>query len=58
MQTDRGFGTSHTTDVTYVPVSIDMATGMIKTRKELKHRFLVRGEQGPTAGLLLELHHP
>ncbi len=42
-QTDRGFGTSHTTEVTYVPVSVDMATGIIKTRKELKHRFMVRG---------------
>lgn len=36
--TDRGFSVSHTAEVSYVPVSVDLATGAIKSRKDTKHR--------------------
>ncbi|PNH12319.1 hypothetical protein TSOC_000813 [Tetrabaena socialis] len=52
--TDRGYNVSHSTDVTHVPTQIDLQTGeraaagpccepgpggMVKNRKEYKHRF-------------------
>lgn len=37
--TDRGFRASHSVEVAHVPTHIDLQTGMIKLRKECKHRF-------------------
>ncbi|GFH26290.1 uncharacterized protein HaLaN_24417, partial [Haematococcus lacustris] len=42
--TDRGFSASHSTEVTYVPISVDLATGAIKNRRETKHKFTVHWE--------------
>ncbi|GLI65551.1 hypothetical protein VaNZ11_009113 [Volvox africanus] len=39
--TDRGYNVSHSTEVTHVPMQIDLQTGLIKNRKEYKHRFHV-----------------
>lgn len=36
--TDRGFSVSHTADVLHVPQSVDLATGAIENRKEIRHR--------------------
>lgn len=37
--TDRGYHVSHSTEVSHVPMQIDLQTGLIKNRKEYKHRF-------------------
>lgn len=42
--TDRGFSASHSTETQHVPVSVDLTTGQIKTRKDTKHRFAIHWE--------------
>jgi len=42
--TDRGFSASHSTEVTHVPISIDLTTGLIKNRKDTKHKFTIHWE--------------
>eukprot|EP00798_Chlamydomonas_sp_ICE-L_P013833 gene13833-19754_t len=37
--TDRGFKSSYSITAAYVPVQIDLTTGVIKNRRETKHRF-------------------
>lgn len=39
--TDRGFKASHSAEVSLVPVSVDLTSGLIKTRKDIKHRFSI-----------------
>mmetsp|Transcript_26912 Transcript_26912/g.58761 ORF Transcript_26912/g.58761 Transcript_26912/m.58761 type:complete len:585 (+) Transcript_26912:197-1951(+) len=39
--TDRGFNASHSAEVEHVPVQVDLTTGLIKNRKETKHRFSI-----------------
>lgn len=39
--TDRGFKASHSAEVSQVPISVDLSTGLIKTRKDIKHRFSI-----------------
>ena len=39
--TDRGFKASHSAEISQVPVSVDLTTGLIKTRKDIKHRFSI-----------------
>ncbi|GAX75664.1 hypothetical protein CEUSTIGMA_g3108.t1 [Chlamydomonas eustigma] len=39
--TDRGFKVSHAAEVTHIPVQVDLTTGLIKNRKETRHRFRI-----------------
>ncbi|KAG1678194.1 hypothetical protein FOA52_016131 [Chlamydomonas sp. UWO 241] len=39
--TDRGFKTSHTIEVSHVPVHFDLSTGQVQSRSLTKHRFLI-----------------
>ena len=39
--TDRGFRASHSGEVTHVPVQIDLSSGLIRNRKESRHRFRI-----------------
>ena len=44
--TDRGFRVSHSAEITHVPVQIDMASGLIRNRKESRHRFRISWDCG------------
>jgi hypothetical protein len=35
-----GFSASHSTEVTYVPINVDLTTGLIKNRKDIKHKWV------------------
>lgn len=39
--TDRGFKVSHSAEITHVPVAIDLSSGLIRNRKETRHRFRI-----------------
>ena len=53
--TDRGFKASHSLEVAHVPVQLDLTTGLIKNRKETKHRFRINWDSRNIRELNMEL---